>query len=309
MKIFSLAPKENWILDRIVKEWRELKPQYHTDNLNNANLLWIISPWLWRNIPAKFLIEKKVVVTIHHVVPEKFSKDSLREFLVRDKYVDCYHTPCQKTKDFISKMTKKPVEVIGYWYNSKIWSPTDKYKAREELKIPADAYVVGSFQRDTEGSDLISPKLEKGPDLFVETLKKINKDNLFVLLGGWRRQYIINRLEEENINFHFIEMAPLETLKDMYACCDLYIVASRVEGGPQAILEASAMKIPIISRDVGMATAVLNKNCVVDIPKNMYFPINNDINICYNNVKRYDMHNLVEEYAGLFTKTIGEQND
>ena len=307
MKIFSLAPKENWILDRIIEEWQELKPECCTSNLNDADLLWIISPWLWRNIPAKFLVEKKVVVTIHHVVPEKFTKDSLREFLIRDKYVDCYHTPCQKTKDFISKITKKPVEVIGYWYNSKIWYPTDKKEARKKLQVPSDAYVVGSFQRDTEGSDLISPKLEKGPDLFVEALKKINKDNLFVLLGGWRRQYVISRLKEEQINFGFVELAPFEILREMYAACDLYIVASRVEGGPQAILEAATMKVPIISRDVGMASAVLSNNCIVDIPKEIYFPINKDVDVCYNNVKRYDMHNLVKEYVGLFRKTLGEK--
>ena len=222
MKIFSLAPKENWILDRIIEEWQELKPEYCTSNLNDADLLWIISPWLWRNIPTKFLVEKKVIVTIHHVVPEKFTKDSLREFLARDKYVDCYHTPCQKTKDFISKITKKPVEVIGYWYNSKIWHPVDKSEARKKLQVPSDAYVIGSFQRDTEGTDLISPKLEKGPDLFVETLKKINKDNLFVLLGGWRRQYVINRLKEEQINFGFVKLAPFEMLREMYAASDLY---------------------------------------------------------------------------------------
>jgi glycosyltransferase involved in cell wall biosynthesis len=306
MKIFSLAPKENWIIDRIHNEWKELKPDYHTDNLEEADLLWIVSPWLWKTIPLNFLTNKKVVMTIHHIVPQKFTKGSLREFLARDQFVDQYHVPCQKTKDFISKITKKPIKVIGYWYNSKIWHPVDKLEARKKIQIPADAYVVGSFQRDTEGSDLVSPKLEKGPDLFIETIKKIDKDNLFVLLGGWRRQYVIKRLKEEGINFHFIEMAPLETLRDMYACCDLYVVASRTEGGPQAILEAAAMKVPIVSRDVGMATAILNKNCVVDLPKNIHIPVNDDVEICYNNVKRYEMHNFVEEYVNLFKETFGE---
>ena len=165
--------------------------------------------------------------------------------------------------------------------------------------------MVGSFQRDTEGSDLITPKLEKGPDLFVEALKKIEKDNLFVLLGGWRRQYVINRLNQENIDFKFIELAPLELLREMYAACDLYIVASRVEGGPQAILESAAMKLPIISRDVGMATVVLSENCIVDIPESMYYPVNEDLEICYNNAKTYEMHNLVEKYVELFKKTCG----
>ena len=33
--------------------------------------------------------------------------------------------------------------------------------------------LVGSFQRDTEGSDLISPKLIKGPDIFIEIVKNM----------------------------------------------------------------------------------------------------------------------------------------
>tara|TARA_R110000824_G_scaffold19196_1_gene74722 strand:+ start:150 stop:1073 length:924 start_codon:yes stop_codon:yes gene_type:complete len=305
MKVFSLVPEENWILDRINKEWESLHPELCTKNVKEADLIWIISPYLWQRVPMRFLIDKKVVVTIHHVVPEKFSKNHLREFVARDRFVDQYHVPCQKTKDFISKITKKPIEVIGYWYNSDIWYPSDKTKARELLEITPDAYVVGSFQRDTEGSDLITPKLEKGPDLFVEALKKIEKDNLFVLLGGWRRQYVINRLNQENIDFKFIELAPLELLREMYAACDLYIVASRVEGGPQAILESAAMKLPIISRDVGMATVVLSENCIVDIPESMYYPVNEDLEICYNNAKTYEMHNLVEKYVELFKKTCG----
>lgn len=307
MKIFIKSPNENWILDRITKEWRTLKPDYCTDSLDNADLIWIISPWQWRQIPPNLLLDKKVLMTVHHIVPEKFTAAALQEFLIRDKFIDKYHTPCQKTKDFISKLTNKPVEVIGYWYNSGIWQPANKVEAREKLQIPPEAYVVGSFQRDTEGSDLISPKLEKGPDLFIESLKKIDKNNLLVLLGGWRRQYVIKRLKEEGINFRFIEMAPIETLKDMYACCDLYIVASRVEGGPQAILEASAMKIPIISRDVGMATAVLSENCVIDVPENIYFPVNSDVEFCYNNVKKYEMKNLVEHYLEFFKKTFKEK--
>ncbi len=43
-------------------------------------------------------------------------------------------------------------------------------RLRGEWNLPRDAYLVGSFQRDTEGSDLKSPKLVKGPDMFLEIL-------------------------------------------------------------------------------------------------------------------------------------------
>ena len=34
---------------------------------------------------------------------------------------------------------------------------------------------------------------------------------------------------------------------------------------------------------------------------------NKDIDICYNNVKIYEMHNLVKDYVKLFLKTLGEE--
>jgi glycosyltransferase involved in cell wall biosynthesis len=304
VKIYLQAPNENWILDRIKQEWYMLKSDFSTNNVHESDLIWLISAWQWNSIPAKALREKKVIATIHHVVPDKFTKQSLREFLMRDEFVDEYHTPCQKTKDFISKITKKPINVIGYWYNSDIWYPVDKLEARKVFNIPEDAFVVGSFQRDTEGSDLASPKLEKGPDLFVDYLKKIENDKLLVLLGGWRRQYVINRLKEENINFIYNELAPFDQLRQMYGSCDLYVVASRYEGGPQAILEASEMKIPVISRDVGMASAVLNENCILDIPNEIYYPTDEDVDICHTNVKEFELRNIIEEYQNMFFRIM-----
>ena len=56
--------------------------------------------------------------------------------------------------------------------------------------------MVGSFQRDTEGHDLKSPKLIKGPDIFIEIIKKIKNKNLKVVLTGKRRQYVIKKLNE-----------------------------------------------------------------------------------------------------------------
>jgi len=306
MKIFSLAPKENWILDRIILEWNDEHPNLFTDNVLEADIIWIIGPWMWSRVPRRLLEAKKVVLTVHHLVKEKFTKDLLREFLTRDKFVDLYHVPCQKTKDFISRITKKPIKVIGYWYNSSTWYPMNKNDARSSLEIPQDSYVIGSFQRDTEGSDLVSPKLEKGPDLFVEAVKKINKDNMLVLLGGWRRQYIINRLTQENIKYKFIKMAPLEQLREMYAACDLYVVSSRCEGGPQAILESAAMKIPIISRDVGMASAVLPSSCIMDIPKKIKIPRDKDVEMCYNNVMEFEIKNQSMKYIEMFQNLLGE---
>jgi len=305
MKVFVLAPNENWILDRIANEWAAECPEMTTTDPNKADVIWLVSSFSWRKIPARILEEKKVVATIHHVVMSKFTKESLREFLARDKFVDAYHVPCQKTKEVISQITMKPIHVIGYWYNDEIWKPTDKNNARETLDLQKDKFVVGSFQRDTEGHDLKSPKLEKGPDLFFDYVNNnFDKKNTVVLLGGWRRQYIINRLEEAGIEYKYFEMASLEKLKIMYAACDLYVVSSRVEGGPQAILESAAMKVPIVSTDVGMATAVLSDNCIFNVGEQHYEPTDADVEENYQRVSEFELKRHVKKYKKMLEDTL-----
>ena len=57
---------------------------------------------------------------------------------------------------------------------------------REKYKISNEEFLIGSFQRDTEGSDLFSPKLSKGPDQFIEMVKRNieARENVAVLLTG-----------------------------------------------------------------------------------------------------------------------------
>ena len=47
---------------------------------------------------------------------------------------------------------------------------------RNKYGLPLDAYIIGSFQRDTEGSDLKSPKLIKGPDRLIQIIESKNKE-------------------------------------------------------------------------------------------------------------------------------------
>ena len=68
----------------------------------------------------------------------------------------------------------KPITYIPFWVNQNIWFEIEnKLQLRKKYNITEDAYLVGTFQRDTEGKDLVSPKLIKGPDRFVEIAKYI----------------------------------------------------------------------------------------------------------------------------------------
>jgi glycosyltransferase involved in cell wall biosynthesis len=299
MKVFATAPGENWILDRISQEWYLKKQEYSTTNILESDIIWLIDGYSWQKINTNLLMSKKVVLTVHHVTPNKFNK---QDFLVRDQFVDHYHVPCEQTKNFVKEHTSKPITVIGYWYNEKCWYEMNKQGCRQYLGLQKDDYIIGSFQRDTEGFDLKTPKLEKGPDLFCDYVERLEKDNLHILLGGWRRQYVISRLEQAGIKYTYKEMVPLEDVQKMYAACDLYLVSSRYEGGPQSLLEAPAMKVPIISTDMGMASQTLNDNCIIDVEKEIYFPTEEDVEENFNNIQQFKLDTHIEKYLDFFKR-------
>ena len=167
-----------------------------------------------------------------------------------------------------------------------------------------DAYLVGSFQRDTEGKDLISPKLSKGPDLFINHIDKlINKEkNLEVVLTGKRRNYVINELSKRNIKYHYFEMISFEQLNELYNLLDLYLVTSRYEGGPQAILEAGITKTPIISTDVGIAKEILSEESIIDLDN----PLNArpNINYAFSNVQNYLIPKGFDKFNEMFSQIV-----
>jgi len=303
MKVFVLAPRENWICDRIVHEWTSVMNHISVNDAIEADVLWLQAGWCWNHIHPDVLRQKKVLLSEHHIVPEKFGEQQHREFSFRDQFIDAYHVPNRFTEKFIRNLTNKPIHTLGYWFDPSKWFSEDKNECRKFLGIHESKFVVGSFQRDTEGSTGL-PKLEKGPDLFCDYLEAMSRTDLHVLLGGWRREYIIDRLKTAGIHFTFIEKASIDTLRKMYNACDLYVVASRHEGGPQAIYEAAAMKIPIVSTDVGTASDVLCSGCIIDIPSQIYYPTKEDVELNFNRVQRYTMPRHVHEYEKLLRKVV-----
>jgi len=55
---------------------------------------------------------------------------------------------------------------------------------------------------------------------------------------------------------------PLQTINLLYNIVDLYLVTSKSEGGPKAIIEASLAKTPILATEVGMAPDLLDDFCL-----------------------------------------------
>lgn len=303
MKVFVLAPMENWICDRFVSEWHSTYPELFAKTPEDADVVWLLADWCWNRVDIQTLASKTVVATVHHLVPDKFDQSSFNEFMFRDKLVDFYHVPCLKTKQQVMKLSSKPVVSMPFWVNNVLWNEKPPVIKREDLGISNDVFLIGSFQRDTEGHDLKSPKLEKGPDLFCDAVEEISNScqkKVEVLLAGWRRQYVMSRLEAANIRYHYRELPELDEVRDLYKMLDLYIVAARYEGGPQAIVEAATMQIPIISTDVGVASEILAHESIFE-PGNASMAIPNTA-YAKQAVSHFEFPNGIDKFRNMFAE-------
>ena len=170
MKVYLNKINESWIIDRIRKEWYIENKQLVTKFPRSADIFWLLSPWVWKSINKKILKEKKVLCSYYHFDFSNFNKNDFYEL---DNYVDQYHVICEKTKEQLSNLTNKKITSIPFWLNQDIfYYISDKDRLRKKLGLDHDDFLIGSFQRDTEGKDHKSPKLIKGPDIFLNIVKE-----------------------------------------------------------------------------------------------------------------------------------------
>jgi glycosyltransferase involved in cell wall biosynthesis len=126
---------------------------------------------------------------------------------------------------------------------------------KTRLGVPAGKFVIGYFQRDGEHE----PKLIKGPDVFIDVIERLwaQRDDLFVLLAGPDRGYVKRGLDRLGVPYEYAGWVPFTGMAPYYFASDLYLITSREEGGPAAVLECMATGTPLISTRVGMAVDVI----------------------------------------------------
>jgi len=134
-------------------------------------------------------------------------------------------------------------------------SEEQRRAARERFGVRDTEFVVGSFQKDGLGwGDGMEPKLIKGPDIFLGAIERLMKDvPVFVLLSGPARGYVKAGLERLGVRYAHHYAADRDALAQLYHALDIYLVTSREEGGPMALMESMASGVPVVSTRVGMA--------------------------------------------------------
>ena len=97
-------------------------------------------------------------------------------------------------------------------------------------------------------------------------------------------------------------MVSIKELNELYNILNLYIVSSRTEGGPQAIVECGLTKTPIISTNVGYAPMFMSKESIYD--EDTFFSSEPNVDFLYDNVKNLTIPNGMEEFKKMFLDVL-----
>ena len=227
------------------------------------------SPYvLLRNDLARF-DNHRIGLAYFHGLPNTPGNDTLnqcyRQLCRYHRVIDRIQVSHTQMRDAILESGVSPdkVHLICIAVNTDYFpfqTPESKQAARRALGLPQSAVVVGSFQKDGCGWDEgFDPKVIKGPDVLCDALAILKQriPGLHVLLTGPARGYVKKRLEQIGLPYTHRYVDHYADIGQYFQALDAYIVASRQEGGPKAILEAMSSGVPIISTRVGQAMDVM----------------------------------------------------
>jgi glycosyltransferase involved in cell wall biosynthesis len=141
-----------------------------------------------------------------------------------------------------------------------VQTPDSRSQARAQFGIPQSAVVVGSFQKDGVGwGEGSQPKLIKGPDVFLKAIEVLRDHipEIYVLLSGPARGFVTAGLERLRVPYKHLYLRSYPEVGQLFQALDVYIVASRQEGGPKALLESMASGVPLVTTRVGQAMDIV----------------------------------------------------
>lgn len=259
----------------------------------------IIHNLWWNNILSsylgRFLLQHhpRVIVTASNFIDPNSSSFFLnKEFELVSKKAKAWIAFGSKQKRILEDLGCLCFQMPNY-VDTSLFHPLPKHISKEVLMekygipkdIIKDRIIIGSFQRDSLGSDLSKPKWQKGPDYLSNLLEKLPKDKYILLLASPRRHYIINECEKKGIPYYYlgtrtqtddiqINNMPLQVIRDLYWLCDLYLITSASEGGPNAIMETTLTNTPVFSTDVGMVKDFLPSEQIFTSEKDYLYALN-----------------------------------
>ncbi len=278
--------KVNWIMDRT----RKFAEYFlRLNKIKISNKIFKISHVFCVSIYYLFRNDYRWLRTLKKIMNFKISAIityDIRNYIERiNEYrdvIDIWLSPSKSVYNFLQSKDLKAI-LLPFYETERNFFFINKTKKKlcSYLKINyndiKDKIIIGSFQRDSLKNPLLKPKWQKNPDLLIKILRNLPEDKYILLLSSPRRHYLVSKCEKYKIPYIYygnigyikenrddilVNNQPLKIINLLYNLSDIYIVSSKIEGGPMAILEASFTKTLIFSTDVGFARDFLHKDLI-----------------------------------------------
>jgi teichuronic acid biosynthesis glycosyltransferase TuaC len=151
------------------------------------------------------------------------------------------------------------VRVVPNGVDGEVFSPMDRGEARRRLGLPADAKILLSVGY---------VEARKGHHRIVEILPRLLRDHpnlLYLIVGGERpgsstRPIIESLIAQHGLAPHvrLVGPQPHDAIPTWLGACDLFCLATSMEGRANVLLEALACGRPVVTTDAGGNKEILS---------------------------------------------------
>lgn len=106
---------------------------------------------------------------------------------------------------------------------------------------------------------------EKGVDVLLEAAKRIDHSIHLVVVGSGSREFEerARALSRELPNFHYLGYKPREEALRIIKGSDILVLPSRAEGMPTVLLEAMALRTPVLASKIPGVLDVVDDSCAI----------------------------------------------
>lgn len=233
----------------------------------------------WKNKRKAFSSLPQLVLT----PPSQWLADDVRRSFLSDKFIE---------------VVPNGIDTQNTFY------PRDRNVLRQRIGISQTQPVVLTVAPDFTNE-------RKGGNYIIELAKEVEKDNIRVLIIGWKS-------DTNNLPQNVIALPPTQNqheLAECYSAADVFVITSRSENFPTVVLESLACGTPVVGFKVGGIPEQIKGGCgitiepgeVGDLRKGVHHILSNSNyfsrDYCRETaVEKYSSQVMIEKYISIYMK-------
>ena len=266
-KVFFISDNASWATDKTTKSINKF---FEINNVDTKNIYhetykqYLYYTDQYAVLKSNLIKNKNIIAIDYQHGITKYLKNNLNLLKKIKKFqnkIKIIRVTNSFFKNYLIKngIKRHKIMIVPLTVDTNLFYPKkNKIILKNKYNLPLNKFLIGSFHKDGNGWDYgLSRKLIKGPDIFVKSIiklkKKIGKKKFAIVLTAPARGYVKEKLYQNDIEFYHFQNVKQNNLADLYNCLDLYLIASRDEGGPMGLFEAMACGTPVVTTNVGHA--------------------------------------------------------